>query len=337
MGMRAWGLALALVGAVTATGGSALADGQFLQLDGVKVGALSEADVPYPHADVLASPVGPQYFTKKQIGTPRYGTMTFSFGAEVIPAKSGPAPLYDWIAASWQMNYQRKNGAVILFDDRGAAVTQREFFNALIKSTTIPALDKSKNDPVKIVLKVDPEYLRNTKASGQVTDRNAQTAPPWRTSAFRFDLDRTDTSGIVRVEPLTVTQQSATDPGADRDYLKEPGKLEFPNVVLYVDRAKADDFVRWHEDFVIKGNNDEGKERSGTLRLTGSWRDLAVRFYNAGIFRIADVVEGNSRLLKVYLYVERMELALTVPNGPMPPPATQPVRRVSPRLPIPKI
>ena len=55
--------------------------------------------------------------------------------------------LYDWINASWSGSYVRKNGAVVAMDQKLVAVSQREFFNALITETTMPALDGSSKEP----------------------------------------------------------------------------------------------------------------------------------------------------------------------------------------------
>ena len=59
--------------------------------------------------------------------------------AGVAPAVSMPcsADVFDWINASWSGNYSRKNGAVVATDHKLDAVSQREFFNALVTETTI--------------------------------------------------------------------------------------------------------------------------------------------------------------------------------------------------------
>lgn len=46
----------------------------------------------------------------------------------------------DWISASWKQNYQRKAGAVVATDYNYNAKSQRQFTNALLTATTIPAI-----------------------------------------------------------------------------------------------------------------------------------------------------------------------------------------------------
>lgn len=69
-----------------------------------------------------------------------------------------------------------------------------------------------------------------------------------------------------------------------------------------------------YEDFVVKGDNDKSREKSGTLTLLAP--DLKtvlvqIKFYNMGIFRLqADKSEANADPIKrvqAELYVERME------------------------------
>ena len=65
--------------------------------------------------------------------------------------------------------------------------------------------------------------------------------------------------------------------------------------------------------FVIKGNNDDSKEKKGSLTLLSPNRqtELAkIEFFNMGIFRIQpDKAQANADQIKrltVELYVERM-------------------------------
>jgi hypothetical protein len=76
----------------------------------------------------------------------------------------------------------------------------------------------------------------------------------------------------------------------------------------------AQSFIDWHEDFVIRGNNGESKEKKGSLTLLAPDRqkELAkIEFFNMGIFRFQpDKTQANTDQIKrltVELYVERMK------------------------------
>ncbi|MDQ3813127.1 MAG: hypothetical protein M3347_04150, partial [Armatimonadota bacterium] len=76
-------------------------------------------------------------------------------------------------------------------------------------------------------------------------------------------------------------------------------------------------WLDWHEDFVVKGNNDQTREKIGTLIFLSpnQQTELArLNFFNLGIFRIApDKSEAHADAIRratVELYCERMEFVL---------------------------
>ena len=99
--------------------------------------------------------------------------------------------------------------------------------------------------------------------------------------------------------------------GEQRDYQKEPTSVEIPNLVITLAESHADEFYRWHEDFVIKGNNGEDREKGGTLEyLTPNLQEVlfTLHFYHLGVFKVSpDKVEASAepiRRLKVEMYCE---------------------------------
>ncbi len=49
--------------------------------------------------------------------------------------------------------------------------------------------------------------------------------------------------------------------------MKEPGKLEFPNLRITIPATYAEIWRRWFNEFVVRGINDETAEKTGTLSL----------------------------------------------------------------------
>ena len=283
----------------------------FFQIDGVKCGFIKSVDGGAISAEVVNEPVGPMYFVKKHIGTPKYEDFTMQIGFSMSKA------VYDWIAASWQMNYQRKNGAIIACDYKLDAKSQREFFNALITETGIPACDGASKEPAYLTLKFAPEYTRYTKASGKATGELGKAEQKlWLPQNFRLSIDGLDCTKVAKIDAFTVKQTAVTDDIGDaRDYMKEPGKLEFPNLKITLSEVAAQTWYDWHEDFVIKGNNDEGKEKGGTLEFLSPNRQdvlLTIKMFNLGIFKLTtDKSEANADQIKrvsAELYCERKEL-----------------------------
>jgi phage tail-like protein len=282
----------------------------FLNLDGVKTGFLKSVDGGGIVGDVVSEASGASYYTKKHIGNVKYEDININIGFSMTKA------IYDWIAASWQMNYQRKNGAIVACDYKLDAKTQREFFNALITETTIPAADGASKEPAYLSIKFAPEYTRYSKASGKAAGEYGKNEQKlWLPSNFRLEIDGLDCTKVNKVDSFTIKQTVQQDAIGDaRDYAIEPGKLEFPNLKITMAESHSDSWWQWHKDFVIDGNNDEGREKGGRLVFLSPNRqtELAeVKFSNLGIFKInADKAEANADAIKrvsAELYCEKME------------------------------
>ena len=202
------------------------------------------------------------------------------------------------------MHHQRKNAVIDAPDG------QREFFNALVDEVRIPRLDAASGGSKGIAVRFAPEYTRYTKGVSKTTV--SRTTPLFSTSSFRFSLDGVSTKGVRRIDELAIKLKVAESAvGELRDYQKEPGKLEFPNIRLYVGPTNAADLVAWHEDFVLKGNCGDDKEKSGSIELLsadGKQTLVELKLFNVGIFGLHDVTLDGTRAVQVDLYVERMEL-----------------------------
>jgi hypothetical protein len=164
-------------------------------------------------------------------------------------------------------------------------------------------------------LKFAPEFIRSVKASGKLTDQSAKYEQKvFLPSNFRLQIDGLDCSKVNKIESFIVKQGVATkDSGSARDQLKDPGKLEIPNLKITMPESAAQPFIDWHENFVIKGNNDVSKERNGSLTLLSQNRQVElakIEFSQMGIFRIqpdkAGATADQIKRITVELYVEQM-------------------------------
>ena len=313
-------------------GTRSFAAGNFaFQLDGVQCGFLKSVDGGDITAEVISEATGPSAFVKKHIGQPKYEDFAIQAGLSM------GKQFYDWIAASWNMKYQRKNGAVTSTDFKLTPVSERQFFNALITEVTIPALDGASKEPAYITVKFAPEMIRNAKPTGTVGKVTAEKQKAFVPANFRVEIDGLDCTKVSKVESFTVKQTVATDDIGDaRDHLKEPGKLEFPNLKITLAESTAKTWNTWFEDFVINGNNDESKEKSGALVLLSPDRkqELArITLHNLGIFALRRRAVANDEAVQrvtAELYCERMELQVGAAA-----PAEKPIPQgVAPRTPV---
>ncbi|MCL4499455.1 MAG: phage tail protein [Chloroflexi bacterium] len=307
-----FGLVACSVGPINAAdsrGRSYVAGNFFLILDNVKCGFVKSIDGGAISAEVINEPPGQSYFTKKHIGQPKYESISMQIGFGMSKA------VYDWIAGSWSMNNTRKSGGIVVLDYNYQGTSETQFFNALVTETTIPACDASGKDPAYITIKFAPEYTRSASPEEVKTDLGKSEQKTWLPLNFKLTIDGLDCTKVSKIDSFTVKQSAVTDDIGDaRDYQKEPGKLEFPNLKISFSEVTAKSWYDWHKEFVIKGNNDESKEKHGTLTFYGpNMQDELARIelYNLGIFRIgAEKAEANSDQIKrvtAELYCERME------------------------------
>ncbi len=132
-------------------------------LNGVPCGFIKSLEGGSITAEVINEAAGPTYYTKKHIGQPKYEDVTVQIGFSMHPS------VYQWIAASWNMSYQRRDISIVEVDNKLNIQSERQFFNALITETTIPACDGSSKEPAYLTLKLAPEYTRTNKAPMKLT------------------------------------------------------------------------------------------------------------------------------------------------------------------------
>jgi hypothetical protein len=282
-----------------------------LELDGQFIDFLKSVEGGFPKADVIQEPVGPNYIVKKHIGQPKYQDISI----QSDPAM--PKPLFDWIAAALTMVYARKNGAIITADFNRVEQSRLQFNNALITEFTISACDASAKDPAYLTIKFAPEFTTPLAGKGNILPGVGTKPKAWLPANFRLTIPGLDCSKVSKIEALTVKQAVVPQNiGEVRDLQKQPGKLEFPNLVMYVAESFAGTFYAWFQDMVIKGNAGDNNEKAGTLEfldptLKGSL--LTIYFNHLGIFGFSpenSVANVDAvRRVKVEMYCEQMTLA----------------------------
>src|SRR5262245_47013316 len=287
-----------------------------LKLDGVEAGFIKSVDGGAITAEVINEGAGPTPYVKKHVGPPRYEDFTIEIGLWMGHA------VYDWIQASWKMNYQRKNGSIVAYDNNLEARSEREFYNALITEVTFPAMDASAKDQCYMTVKFSPEFTRMKKASGKATLPPVRAAQEmWLPSNFRLEIAGLDCTKVSAIDSFTVKQSAVSDDIGDaRNPLKEPGRIDFPNLTIALAETTAQTWIDWFDDFVVKGNNGDDREKTGSLVFLSPNRQTEigrVNFFNMGIFKLASSRgEANAdqiRRVTAHLYCERMEFQVGKP------------------------
>lgn len=278
------------------------------ELEGAKAGFISSVEGGAISAEVVEEATGMSVARKKHLGPVKFEEIQFEAGFGM------GKPIYDWISDSVDGKATRKDGAIVAADFNLRERQRRSFQEALITEVTIPACDGASKEPGYLKIKVKPESIENKPGSGgSISGPSNKKQKQWSPANFRLDIPKVNCKGVKKIEAFTIKQKVAENAvGEMRDYEAEPTKVEYPNLRLVVSSQLAGDFVKWHEDFVIKGNNADESEKTGSLSLLSAdlKEEIAkVSFFNLGISRLEYKASSGEGLdCVIDLYVERMEI-----------------------------
>ncbi len=250
-----------------------------LELGGVKTGYLKSVDGGGIGAAVTPAQGGDGR-PGKRLGKVEYEDFTIK-----LPIYA-PPPVTEWIKKTWVGERPRMEGKLIAVDNFLGAIGERHFSDALIVETAFPACDMDGKDQAYLTLKVHPESIRYRKGDGaEVVVPPKAKRNKWIPSNFRLKIKGLDTRKVVKIDPFSVKQVFSS--GAEASGGGSLPGTEFPHLRITIADDGAESWIRWHEDFAIKGNNSPDKEKSGDLELLDTDRKnvlLTVRFKGLGIF-----------------------------------------------------
>lgn len=265
-----------------ASDGRSYVTGYFaLDLDGIRCGLIQKFEGGDVEGEVTTLPLAHDYSVRKHIGNVKYNDFTVQTGLSI------GQPVKDWIDASIAMNYMRKSGEVRAADFKREVRHIREFRDALLTEIGFPACDAAARDAAFMTVKFSPTSVRNKPGDGSKVDDPANAAQKmWHPTDFRFVIDGLDKAcaKVSKVEAMSIK-------------FKEPGKIEFPNIKFTLPEDYSHDFFKWHEDFVINGNNSEENHKTGSLVYLDRTRRkelLTLTLHGLGIFKISAAPRANN-------------------------------------------
>ena len=283
-----------------------------IELDGIMAGWVQSVEGGHATSDVVNEKLGPDHIIHKHIAGVKYEDITVNCGTGMSKG------FYEWLKASFDHQYQRKNGAVITADYDYKEFSRLTWTFGLISEIGFPALDAASKDAAKMTIKIKPEITRvqTTSGGGASISGKYATNPlvqkKWLPANFRLKIDGLDCTKVNKIEAIVVKQKIIEHAvGEMRDYEQEPAHLEVPNLVITLAESHSDEFYKWHDDFVIKGNNGDDKEKGGSLEyLTPNLKEVlfTLTFKHLGIFKLTpEKVEAGSeniRRVKAEMYCE---------------------------------
>ena len=283
-----------------------------LEIDGIQAGFVSAVEGGLPFGDVIKLP-SEDFFFKKQLANPGVRDIRLETGAGMDKS------FYSWIALALQGQPARRNGAILTADFNGNVISRLEFQHALITEVGFPALDAGSKEPAHLSIVLTPDHTSlNRKASGKVGVKSPASQKKWLSSNFRLLVDGLNTTKVSKIDALTIKlpRTGFRDDGVCRlceDFPPgEAAKIDFPHVIITLAESSAQSVYDWFEDFVVAGNNDDAKEKNGTLEfLTPDLQTtlFTLKLKHLGIFELMPVMDsGGIARLAAALYCESMEL-----------------------------
>jgi hypothetical protein len=247
-------------------------------------------------------------FAKKHLGPPRYEPFVVPIGLAMSD------DLFNWVAGSWGLAPEARNGAVVECNANLAITREAAFFGALVAETQVPALDASAKEAGHLTVRFQPEFIDVTSGTGTLSLALAK-QKLWRTSNFRLQIDGLDCTKISRIDGITVTRKVTMVSSGSGGVSLVPDEVEFPNLKVTLSQASAQTWLDWHKSFVVDGNNGDAFERNGTISFLSN--DLTselsrIELHGLGIVRVGPAVSQNAgHIARVMaeLYCEQMVLA----------------------------
>lgn len=247
-----------------------------LELEGAAAGFLQAVAGGEPYASVISEAVGEGEMVRKHLGPVAYEPIRLSFGAGM------GAPLFAWMS-EWLTGQQPiHSGAVVFLDYNFKELSRLEFDSAMITEIVFPGLDAASKDNAYLSLSLQPGQTRFSKASsGAIIPSFGGKIKQLMLSNFRVKIGDLPTKRISKIDAMTVKQTISQG---------EARGLQVPDLVLTLLEIDANQWFDWFDDFAIKGDTGEKRERGGAIDFLSP--DLktvifTLNFSNLGIFRIS--------------------------------------------------
>ena len=277
-------------------------------------------------SDVVEEKVGSQAGVMKYSGRPKFDEVTVQVGMAMAPR------FWRWIAKSFTYEAERHNGALVALDFDNCERWRRTFTNALIKEVTFPTLDGAAKEPAYLTVKFVVEDLKEAlgkRGNKHDAEREAkgewEKQRQWLPSMFTFHVDglTPEQTETCKIESFTIKQEVIDVPvGGRLINNKEPGRVDFPALAVSILQRDADPWMKWWDDFVRKGNHDQGNQKNGHISflkrtaqgpgiLTGEPL-LTLDLFGIGVLGVSPVKHESKQIqlqkVRLDMYVESMEL-----------------------------
>jgi phage tail-like protein len=284
-----------------------------LDLDGEgTMGWFRSADGGGLTTDVQTYQPGHNLHLWRQVGKPKLADISLTVGMGMSQA------FYAWISDFFKRKVTRKSGSIIAADFNYTERARRSFTDALISEVQIPTLDGGSKDAALMTVKIVPEGMEyKTTADGARLDNSPEDNNKlWHAANFRFTIDGLADSfkRVTKIDQFSIKQEILKYPsGHRRTEIRVPGRLEFPNITVYVPEVDAQPIVDQGYSRLIDYKKPGAGGMTGAIEFISPKKDTLCTINLKGVDIVSaepqklDATGETIALTKLQIQVEKME------------------------------
>ena len=202
------------------------------------VGGLVKADV----STMFSGAGGPP---KRQISSFGYTNLRFQLGLDV------GTPILNWVNAALMGAPVTKSGTLVELDVQNRAKSYLDFTNAAIVDFVVPGFDGSSKTPDTFTL--EAAISKSAFRAGDNAPIQSIKSKPFLPSYFRLNIDGLPTTRVRLIAPIS--------------FRRGTGGIAPTDLVVTFSSTDVDPWRAWVDDFIVKGNNGQGKEKQGAIEV----------------------------------------------------------------------
>jgi phage tail-like protein len=255
----------------------------------------------------------------RQVGRIKYEDISIKVGMGMSPS------FYSWVSEFVDRKLTRKNGAIVLADFNYKERARRTFTEALISEVQIPALDGQSKEAAFMTVKLVPEAMKYESVNDgpriQSPERMGQQPNKmWHAANFSFSVDGYEDAfkRVTKVDGFSIKQQILEyASGHRRTPLRVPGRLEYPNLTVYIPSVDADAVITQANKRLLDYEAPPPGGMNGFLELRGPDRTTLCTITLTGVDIVsaepqkADAAAETFSMVKVMIQCEKMAFSYT--------------------------
>jgi hypothetical protein len=209
-------------------------------------------------AEVVTIPMGTNKLPIKSISTLKPEEMTVELGIAM------GQPMLDWLNQFLANKPARKTGSFSYAGVDGKIRDYLDFRDALLTELSLPASDASNKEHSKLTVKLRPEEtIRRDGDNKDIQGSTSGAQKAFLPSNFRISIGDLPCGRVKKIDALSFKMKVQEDGvGAHRLVATT---VEYPNLVLTIDRVDAPKWEKWFDDAMIQGKSVSGKELAGII------------------------------------------------------------------------